>query len=226
MTFRSRLGRSVWLLICAITTVAALVVAVHLQTARDTPPADFGSRPSAGHGDTGGASGQVAGIERGLPRTDSPRDPAESAPPVRLGIPRLRVDSEVRPVGLARNGTVAVPDDAGTAGWYRYGPAPGAPAGSAVLVGHVDSRTGRLGALAALHDVRAGDGVIVQRKGAAPVRFTVVSREVHARNRLPDDLFRRDGKPVLTLITCTVPYDREHGGYRNNLIVTAAPVRK
>ncbi|MBQ0983105.1 class F sortase [Streptomyces sp. F63] len=221
----------------AIVVVATLLAVPDPGTREGSPPPDFGDRRSAGPvgggnsgrqdgggRDTAASPGRSRDAQDGGARADPGHRAFAATPPVRLRIPRLRVDAEVRPVGLARDGTVAVPKDAGGTGWYRYGPAPGAPAGSAVLVGHVDSRTGRLGALAALHDVRAGDAVVVRRKGAPEVRYTVASREVRDRERLPGELFRRTGPPVLTLITCTLPYDREQGGYRNNLIVTATRV--
>lgn len=232
-----------WLSAAAVAAMAAIVVVAALLavpgpgTREGSPPPGFGDRRSAGHAADGAGSPQDGGgrdtgapparsrdAQGGSARVDPPHGAFAATPPVRLRIPRLRVDAEVQPVGLARDGTVAVPGDAGGTGWYRYGPAPGAPAGSAVLVGHVDSRTGRLGALAALHDVRAGDEVVVRRKGAPEVRYTVAAREVRDRDRLPGELFRRTGPPVLTLITCTLPYDREQGGYRNNLIVTATRV--
>ncbi|MGW6547538.1 class F sortase, partial [Streptomyces massasporeus] len=97
-------------------------------------------------------------------------------------------------------------------------------AGSAVLVGHVDDRTGRLGAFAKLYGVREGDDVTVARADAPPVRYEVTAREVVDRDRLPKEVFRRHGRPVLTLVTCAPPYDRERGGYQRNLLVYAVPV--
>ncbi|MCC5032496.1 class F sortase [Streptomyces sp. WAC 00631] len=231
--FRPWLSAGAVAAMAAIVVVAALLAVPEPETREGAPPPGFGDRRSAGGtdggdggpGDDGGAPpGRSRDAPDGIARAEPDRRASAVTPPVRLRIPRLRVDAEVQPVGLARDGTVAVPGDAAGTGWYRYGPAPGAPAGSAVLVGHVDSRTGRLGALAALHDVRAGDAVIVRRKGAPAVRYTVASQEVRDRDRLPGELFRRNGPPVLTLITCTLPYDREQGGYRNNLIVTATRV--
>ncbi|BFO16368.1 hypothetical protein SHKM778_27560 [Streptomyces sp. KM77-8] len=97
---------------------------------------------------------------------------------------------------------MAIPDDPSVAGWYRYGPVPGSPRGSAVLVGHVDSDTGALGEFAALYDVRPGDRVEVRRAEAAPVVYRVVSRTTVPKDELPPSVFRRTGDPVLTLITC------------------------
>jgi sortase (surface protein transpeptidase) len=51
----------------------------------------------------------------------------------------------------------------------------------------------------------------------------VTAREVVDKDRLPGEVFRRDGRPVLTLVTCAPPYDRERGGYQRNLLVYAVP---
>jgi hypothetical protein len=52
--------------------------------------------------------------------------------------------------------------------------------------------------------------------------FRVEARQRIRKQALPlAELFRRDGRPVLTLVTCTGPYDRERGGYQENLVVTA-----
>ena len=50
------------------------------------------------------------------------------------------LSAAVVPVGLDGNGQIDVPDPS-LAGWYQPGPAPGA-IGPAVLVGHVDTRSG------------------------------------------------------------------------------------
>jgi hypothetical protein len=58
---------------------------------------------------------------------------------------------------------------------------------------------------------------------------TVVTYRVSAVERVPktvlpaDRLFARDGPPQLALITCGGDFDREKGGYTDNVVVTAAP---
>ncbi|WP_245240781.1 class F sortase, partial [Streptomyces spiramenti] len=149
--------------------------------------------------------------------------PAAVPPPVRVHAPRVGLDARVTAVGVADDGGAAVPSDPRVAGWYRFGPAPGAVAGSAVLMGHVDSATGDLGEFAALYDMRPGDRVRVHREGEAdPVEYRVTARETVPADGLPDRVFAREGDPVLTLVTCAPPYDGQ-AGYRNNLVVTAVP---
>lgn len=200
--------------------LAALLVWSLWPSAPSAPP-DFGDRPQVqepaavssfgvhdpGPGEAGNGSGPVS-------------------EPMALRVPRVALDARVQGVGVEDDGTVEIPDNAGQAGWYRYGPAPGASAGSAVLIGHVDDRTGDLGAFAKLYRVRKGDEVIVAREDAPPVRYEVTAREVVDKDRLPDEVFRRHGQPVLTLVTCAPPYDRERGGYQRNLLVYAVPAQE
>ncbi|WP_279637868.1 class F sortase [Streptomyces albidochromogenes] len=135
----------------------------------------------------------------------------------------MGLDAPVRPVGVTGQGAMAVAADPAVAGWYRFGPAPGGPAGSAVLVGHVDSDTGALGEFAAHYDVRPGARVEVRRAGAEPAVHRVVSRATVAKDDLPSSTFRRTGPPALTLITCAPPFVPEEGGYLADPVVTAEP---
>ncbi|MEU2756669.1 class F sortase [Streptomyces albidoflavus] len=208
----------------AAAVAAAAVVAVvlgallfwSLQPSGDPFPSDFGTRPRA----------QVPTAEHdgGRGEAEGPSGPAPE--PTALRVPRVSLDARVLSVGIKDDDTVEVPSNAGQAGWYRYGPAPGARTGSAVLIGHVDDRTGSLGAFAKLYNVRKGDAVTVARQEAPPVQYEVKAREVVDRDHLPEEVFRRHGRPVLTLITCAPPYDPERGGYQRNLVVYAVPTQE
>ncbi|MFE6919225.1 class F sortase [Streptomyces rubiginosohelvolus] len=141
-----------------------------------------------------------------------------------LAIPRLRVKAPIDPVGVAPDGETEVPEDARRVGWYRFGPVPGSSKGSAVIVGHVDSRTQGLGVLAKLDDVRADDRVDVRGSDGSSTEYRIVSRRTVPKDELADSgVFRRDGEPVLTLITCTGPFLKDRGGYQDNLVITAVP---
>ncbi|MET7597257.1 class F sortase [Streptomyces sp. NPDC005481] len=147
------------------------------------------------------------------------------AVPRKLSIPRLRVEAAVDAVGVTAEGQVEVPANPKRVGWYRFSPAPGEPAGSSVIVGHLDSRERGLGVLAALNEVRRNEIVQVTRSEGRAVTYRVVSRRTVAKDGLNAvGAFRMEGPATLTLITCTGPYDADKGGYRNNLVVTAEPV--
>ncbi|MFF3890414.1 class F sortase [Streptomyces sp. NPDC001914] len=152
---------------------------------------------------------------------------AAGSVPLSLSIARLRVRAAIDAVGVTSAGQVEVPGDPKRVGWYRFSPAPGASTGSSVIVGHVDSRGRGLGVLVALNDVRRGDVVRVSRSAGRIADYRVVSRQTVAKDGLGAvGAFRVDGPAVLTLITCTGPYDAGEGGYQNNLVVTAELVSR
>ena len=157
-------------------------------------------------------------------RPAAPAPAAQVVPPVRLAAPALGVDAPVDQVGVSRDGQMAIPEDVDRIGWYRFGPAPGA-AGSAVIAGHVDDAEQGLGVLARLRTAAPGDEILVTAADGSTTRWRVVSREVITKAALPlAELFRRDGAPRLTLITCGGPFLPEYSSYRDNVVVVAEPL--
>lgn len=67
----------------------------------------------------------------------------DPSPPVSIAIQSVRLQAPVSDTGLAPDGTIAPPpaDRYNEAGWYDQSPTPG-QYGPAVIVGHVDTRTG------------------------------------------------------------------------------------
>jgi hypothetical protein len=149
----------------------------------------------------------------------------ERPPPIRLAVPALGVDTAVDAVGVEADGQMTIPAEVDRVGWYRFGPAPG-DEGSAVIAGHVDSRTQGLGAMAPLRDAAVGDEVLVTDAAGTTSTWRVVSRELIQKQVLPlDRLFTREGPPRLTLITCGGPFLPEFSSYRDNVVVVAERVR-
>jgi len=152
-------------------------------------------------------------------------DPGNVAPPARIRLPSLGVDTAVVAVGVDARGEMAVPEDVREAGWYRFGPAPGSAAGSSVVSGHVDDKVQGRGAFYRLVDLAVGDPVVVTTAAGADLAFRVSAVRRIPKSTLPvDELFARDGPPHLTLVTCGGAFDRALGSYRDNVVVTAVPV--
>ena len=152
--------------------------------------------------------------------SDQPQ--SEVATPVRLGIPALGVDAPIVPVGIQAGGAMEVPEDVKTAGWYRFGPLPGAR-GSAMLIGHVDSRTQGPGVFFGLSRLPLGERIGVQL-GEGPTQYFVsVARRFIDKDELPLDLFGREGPPRLTLVTCGGGFDEQARSYTHNVVVYAVP---
>jgi LPXTG-site transpeptidase (sortase) family protein len=156
------------------------------------------------------------------PRASGPADDDRLAAPARVRFPGLDVDAAVVAVGVDELGEMEVPEDVATIGWYRFGPGPGAGAGSTVLSGHVDDRVQGRGAFYRLSDLEPGDAVGVDLADGTSVDYRVTLVERISKDELPvDRLFARDGAPRLTMVTCGGDFDREARSYRENVVVTA-----
>jgi len=148
-----------------------------------------------------------------------------ASPPTDITISKLDLRAPVHRVGIARDGTIAVPEieKAGEAGWYDQGPTPG-QYGPAVIVGHVDTTTGP----AVFHDLkRLGDGdrVEVTREDHSVAVFEVTSVQRYDKERLPaDEIFGDFSRPNLRLITCGGRWVGGATGYADNLVVYASLV--
>ena len=142
--------------------------------------------------------------------------------PVRIEIPRIHVASSLDRLGRAPDGTVEVPgpDRWEVPGWYELGPRPG-ELGSAVILGHVDSKRGPA-AFFRLRELRRGDEIAVTRADGSSVRFVVQRTEQYDKQRFPtDEVYYPTLTSALRLVTCGGEFDYSTGHYRSNIIVFA-----
>ena len=150
--------------------------------------------------------------------------PPEVARPAQVRIPALGVDATVVEVGVEDDGGMEIPEDVATVGWYRWGPTPGGE-GSAVIAGHVDSRTQGRGAFFDLRRLDVGDVIEVTYDDGSTTSFVVQGRDTVDKEVIPlDDVFQRDGAPRLTLITCGGEFDYGTRHYESNVVVVATPI--
>jgi sortase (surface protein transpeptidase) len=154
-------------------------------------------------------------------RFQSPRTAAAVPVPVRLRIPSIGVDAPLVQVGLDPDGTIAAPHGFREAAWYAGGPRPGEP-GPAVLLGHVDSKTGPA-VFYRLTFLKAGAEVLVDRADKSTVRFRVSGRIQVAKTRFPEDLYAPTLAPALRLVTCGGTFNKHTRHYRDNVVVSAVP---
>jgi hypothetical protein len=144
------------------------------------------------------------------------------APPTRVRIPAIGVNSALEPLRLDAHGALTPPTDYATAGWYADGTAPG-DVGPAVIAGHVDSRTGPA-VFFRLRDLRPGDRVEVAR-GGRWLGFQVVATGRYPKNRFPAaQVYGPTPDAQLRLITCGGDFDRGRGSYVDNVVVYAVAV--
>lgn len=110
-------------------------------------------------------------------------DSNPAATPVRLTIPVIGVNTTLIRLGLTASGAMQVPSDWSVAGWYTGSPRPGA-IGPAVIVGHIDSRTGPA-VFYRLAGLRRGDKVYVRtgRSSSSVSQRWLRSRRAPSRPR-------------------------------------------
>ncbi|MEV4820896.1 class F sortase [Micromonospora sp. NPDC049274] len=146
--------------------------------------------------------------------------------PTALTIGKIDLRAPLHDVGIAPDGTIAVPDVARAqeAGWYDKGPTPG-QYGPAVIVGHVDTTTGPA-VFHQLRDLRAGDQIEVTRSDGRVAVFEVDSVQRFDKDRLPvDEVYGDFSRPSLRLITCGGRWVGGERGYSDNLVVFASLVK-
>lgn len=230
----TRLGRSTW---WAVATAAAaglllsLVVVTRggeLVEVREVRGEAALSAPSAvpsGAGGGGRVDPSGRPVRPAVQRADASlaaHAARRTAAPLRVRVPAIGLDADVRPVGVGGDRQMRLPDDPRVLGWYRFGPSPGDD-GSVVLAGHVDSRRFGVGPLVALQTVEVGTEVQVVTGPGRVRTYRVDSIERFDQQALPAAVFARTGPERLRLVTCTGPYLPEAGGYQQNLVVTAVP---
>jgi sortase (surface protein transpeptidase) len=122
-------------------------------------------------------------------------------------------------LGLQADGSLQVPTAGFPAGWYTGGPTPG-ELGPAIIAGHVDMKGP--GVFYKLHEVRAGDQVMVTRAdGSRPV-FRVTKVEQFGKDQFPTKLvYGNIDHPGLRLITCGGSFNTASGHYEDDLVVFA-----
>jgi hypothetical protein len=137
-------------------------------------------------------------------------------------IPAIGVRATIIRLGLQRDGTLQTPTDFAQAGWWSGGPRPGAR-GAAVVVGHVDSKTGP-GAFYALRSLRRGDDITIVGADGRTHHFVVQRLRSFPKAAFPTRLvYGPTTRPRLRLITCGGTFDPGTGHYRDNTIVFARP---
>ena len=140
--------------------------------------------------------------------------------PVWLTIPAIGVKAPVVNLGLNRNGTLQVPGSTTVVGWYTNSPRPGAT-GSAIIAGHVDSRSGP-GVFFWLRTVRPGERIYVRRADGTLAVFTVTAVQMYAKSHFPTAaVYGPVPDAELRLITCGGTFDYARGSYLSNVVVYA-----
>ncbi|MCX4979934.1 class F sortase [Streptomyces sp. NBC_00572] len=155
------------------------------------------------------------------PRPSPPPAPLARSRPTTVAVPAITVEAPVVELGLDAAGRLATPpvDNPLVAGWYAKGATPG-ERGTAVVVGHRDTRTGPAVFLN-LDSLSPGNTVRVARADGKVAVFTVDRVRTYAKAEFPDkEVYGATGRPELRLLTCGGAFDRSTG-YEANIVVFA-----
>lgn len=167
-----------------------------------------------------------AGATTAEPSTDPSQvpgtDPApvpimdEDGPRYALQIPSLGVRAPVVGIRMNDDLVLAPPRDPDVVGWWSQGVEPGAPTGTAVLVGHTVRSGG--GALDDIDRLVPGATVGVAGRDYRVDAVEVMSKDELARRS--GELFDQSAPGRVVLITCE---DWDGTAFRSNVVVTAVP---
>jgi hypothetical protein len=195
--------------------VALVVITVVFATITSAAPRD----PPRVHEGEQSAAPSVPSAVRSF---RSVRSYVAVAEPIRLRITAADVDTPLQRLGRAPDGSIEVPTDFALAGWFAEGARPGQP-GPAVILGHVDSRSGPA-VFYRLARLPVGADVLVDRADGSAIGFRV-SRVLRVpKAGFPTDLvYAPTLEPSLRLVTCGGSFDRARRSYVDNVIVYADP---
>jgi hypothetical protein len=220
------------------TTAAGLLLILALSGcgAAASGPSDAGAAPSAS-----GAPSAAPALPAASPAVPAPAPstpaPAPSTPPtaaaepavlpwsepVVLEIPAIGVRTELLKLGLRENGSLEVPQDSGSgapASWYNGSPTPG-ERGPSVMLGHVNSPSGRGGVFADLRKLTPGAEINVSRTDGSTAVFTVDRGALYSKNDFPTlEVYGNTAGSELRLITCD-GYDPATGLFDDNYVIYA-----
>jgi LPXTG-site transpeptidase (sortase) family protein len=119
------------------------------------------------------------------------------------------------------SGSIGIPSNAEDVAWFA-GSSPIGTAGTAVVVGHVDTRVFGAGVFRGLKGLVKGDVLYTSIDGRIS-RFTVTRLEVYPEgtDRMDEIIGTRQGKGRLVLITCDGRWDQSIKRYTDRLVVFA-----
>jgi hypothetical protein len=130
--------------------------------------------------------------------------PRAGSAPMRLTISGIDVKAPIARVGLLNDGSLEVPPDGATVGWFTGGPRPG-EVGPAVIAGHVNW-AGSWAVFEELATLKIGDIIHVKRRDGNALPFLVIGTGSFNKNTFPTNLvYGNIDYPGLRLITCS-PY--------------------
>lgn len=145
--------------------------------------------------------------------------PARQGFPVRLTIPKIKVDAAFEYVGLTKTGEMDIPKAPLNVGWYDLGPRPG-ERGIAVIAGHYGWKNNRPAVFDNLHKLLDGDKLYVEDDKGVTMTFVIRKIRTYGENEDATSVFvSEDGKVHLNLITCEGVWSEHNKSYSSRLVI-------
>ncbi len=138
-----------------------------------------------------------------------------------LLIPKIGVDALIQTVGTMPSGSIGIPSNAKDVAWFD-GSAPISTAGTAVVVGHVDTPVFGVGVFRGLKGLVKGDDLYTSINGRiGHFRVTASTIYPEGTDRMDEVIGTKEGKARLVLITCDGKWDQTVKRYTERLVVFA-----
>lgn len=172
-------------------------------------------------------SAPVDGAQSSMPAPVSAHS-SEPSTPVRVIVDGAA--SAVDPVATDAAGVLLPPQDVSRLGWWVDSSLPGSGAGTVVVTGHVDDVDQGSGFATRFTALEVGSAVEVATVDGTIHRYRVTRTALTDKQRTGDgglptaELNRLDGPETLALVTCGGPFVGPPLGYRDNVVVFAAPM--
>jgi hypothetical protein len=143
--------------------------------------------------------------------------------PTHINIPDVQISAPLLGVDKEDNGSIHVPLEDNTAGWYRQSPTPG-EAGPAIIVGHLDTIFG-LGVFWRLHELSPSQIIEIDREDNTRAQFVIEKIQQYPQSSFPaDEVYGNTTSADLRLISCGGTFNRLTGHYSDNIVVYASLV--
>ena len=149
----------------------------------------------------------------------TPAKVTASAPPVRLEIIHIKLDTTIYAAGLTSRGNMDISENPDEVAWYQLGPKPG-EIGSAVVAGHYGWKDGHGSIFNNLNMLVKGDEISVYDNKGIKKTFIVQATQIYNPDADATKVFiSTDKKAHLNLITCEGTWVNSEDSYSKRLVV-------
>ncbi|MDO4568225.1 MAG: class F sortase [Clostridia bacterium] len=201
---------------------AGLLIAENVVISDYSPPPTLPPTPAASSTDSAATPEQPADSPASTPEPTPTPVPTPAADPMYIYFPRFEIQSLIRSVGFASDGSIGTIDAPDIAAWFNLSAVPG-EAGNSIINGHV-RYGGVAGHFSVLKDMVPGDSVIVRLYDGTYRYFEVEKVEIHSILDYPAEFLQLGGDTRLTLITCAGEWSHEYGTSEDRVFVVCKPV--